>query len=31
MKFDDLKARFNVPIYDMDLQDLIDKILALAA
>jgi NifB/MoaA-like Fe-S oxidoreductase len=28
MKYDDLKAQFNVPIYDMDAQDFIGKILA---
>ena len=27
MKFDDLKAQFNVPVYDMDVQDLIREIL----
>ena len=28
MKFDDLKAQFNVPIYDLDVQEFIGKILA---
>ena len=28
MTFDDLKSKFDVPIYDLDVQDLIDKILA---
>lgn len=28
MKFDDLKSQFDVPIYDLDLQDFIKKILA---
>jgi putative radical SAM enzyme (TIGR03279 family) len=28
MKYDDLKAQFNVPIYDMDAQEFIAKILA---
>jgi putative radical SAM enzyme (TIGR03279 family) len=27
MTFDDLKSNFNVPIYDLDVQDLINKIL----
>lgn len=29
MKFDDLKAQFSVPIYDMDIQDFIKKVLNL--
>ncbi|HEY0658813.1 MAG TPA: DUF512 domain-containing protein [Pyrinomonadaceae bacterium] len=28
MKFDDLKSQFDVPIYDLDLQDFVRKILA---
>jgi putative radical SAM enzyme (TIGR03279 family) len=28
MTFDDLKSNFNVPIYDLDVQDLINKVLA---
>jgi len=28
MKFDDLKKEFNVPIYDLDVQEFIGKILA---
>ena len=29
MKFDDLKAQFKVPIYDMDIQDFVRKVLNL--
>ena len=29
MKFDDLKAQFKVPIYDMDIQDFVKKVLGL--
>jgi NifB/MoaA-like Fe-S oxidoreductase len=28
MTFDELKSNFNVPIYDLDVQDLIKKVLA---
>jgi NifB/MoaA-like Fe-S oxidoreductase len=28
MRFDDLKSKFDMPIYDLEIQDLIDKILA---
>ncbi len=28
MMFDELKSNFNVPIYDLDVQDLINKVLA---